>query len=163
MTLQLLSHLKGNAMNVALLVPEVKRATQAGLERASTEHYGSPGRLANYWRLFEGTTRQEGEDPSTFAITLYTLVVKAFGDMGANAQLQLIRDWFVAGHENCALFREWKPCISVCFRGHWLWPRGSDRVPTEKKSRTKTISHPGRIPPPTGEMISDRATDTADT
>ena len=38
-------------------------------------------------------------------IALETLAVKAFGDMGPNAQLQLIRDRFIAGHENCALRR----------------------------------------------------------
>ena len=38
-------------------------------------------------------------------MALETLAVKAFGDMGPNARLQLIRDRFVAGHENCALQR----------------------------------------------------------
>ena len=83
--LQLLSHLEGDALNVALLVPETKRATQAGLVGAPTEHYGSPGRLADYRCQFERTTRQEGEDPSIFSIALETLRVKAFGDMGPNA------------------------------------------------------------------------------
>ena len=101
--LQLLSHVEGDALNVALLVPEVKRATRAGLVGALTEHYGSPGRLADYGRQFERTTRQEGEDPSIFEIALETLAVKAFGDMGLNVRLRLIWDRFVAGHENCAL------------------------------------------------------------
>ena len=73
-TLQLLSQLEGDALNVALLVPEVKRATRVGLVGALTEHYGSPGRLAVSWRQFERKTCQEGEDPSTFAITLETLI-----------------------------------------------------------------------------------------
>ena len=59
--LQLLSHLEGDELNVALLVPEVKRATQAGLVGALTENYGSPGRLADYQRQFERMTCQEGE------------------------------------------------------------------------------------------------------
>ena len=41
---QLLSHLEGDALNVALLVPESRRATRVGLVDALTEHYGSPGR-----------------------------------------------------------------------------------------------------------------------
>ena len=81
--LRLLSHLEGDVLNVALLVPEINRATRAGLFGELTEHYGSPGRLADYRRQFERTTRQEGEDPSIFA--LETLAVKAFGDMGPNA------------------------------------------------------------------------------
>ena len=79
--LQLLSHLEGDALNVALLVPEVKRATRAGLVGELTEHYGSPGWLADYRLQFERTTRQEGEDPSTFAIALETLVLKAKRDV----------------------------------------------------------------------------------
>ena len=66
--LQLLSHLEGDALNVALLVSEVRRATLTGLVGTLTEHYGSPGRLADYRRQFEKTARKEGEDPSIFAI-----------------------------------------------------------------------------------------------
>ena len=43
------------------------------------------------------------KDQSIFAITLETLAVKAFGDMGPNARLRLIQNRFVAGHKNCAL------------------------------------------------------------
>ena len=62
-TLQILSHLESDALNVALLVPEVNRATRAGQVGALTEHYGSPGRLADYRRQFDRTTHHEGEDP----------------------------------------------------------------------------------------------------
>ena len=41
--LQLLSYLEGDALNVALLVPEKWRATHVGLVGALTAHYGSPG------------------------------------------------------------------------------------------------------------------------
>ena len=80
--LQLLSHMEGDALNVVLLVPEARQAMQTGLVGALMEHYGSPGRLADYRRQFEKTARKEGEDPSIFAIALETLVVKAFEDMG---------------------------------------------------------------------------------
>ena len=43
--LQLFSHLEGDALNVALLVPESRRASQVGLVGALTAHYGSPGRI----------------------------------------------------------------------------------------------------------------------
>ena len=58
--LQLLSHLEGDALNVALLVPESRRATRVGLDGALTEHYGSPGRLADSRRQSEWTTRTTG-------------------------------------------------------------------------------------------------------
>ena len=60
--LQLLSHLEDDALNVALLVPEVNRVMRARLVGALTEHHGSPGRLADYQRQFDRTTRHEGED-----------------------------------------------------------------------------------------------------
>ena len=44
-------------MNVALLVPLSRRLSRTGLVDALTAHYGSPGRLADYRRQFERTTR----------------------------------------------------------------------------------------------------------
>ena len=103
--LQLLSHLQGDALSVALLTPMPLQATRKELTDALSSHYGSPGRLANYRREFDKTVRKMGEDPSNFAIKLETLAVKAFGNMGQVARLRLIRDRFIAGHENCELRR----------------------------------------------------------
>ena len=103
--LQLFSHLEGDALNVAHLVPLARRLSRSGLVDALTAHYGSPGRLADYRRQFERTTRKVGEDPAIFATALETLAVKAFGDMGQTARLWLIRDRFIAGHDNCDLRR----------------------------------------------------------
>ena len=102
--LQLLSHLEGDTLNVALLVPVPRRTLRVGLVDALMEHYGLPGRLADYRRQFEKTTRTAGEDPSIFAIALEALAVKAFGDMGQTARLRLIRDRFIAGHSSCEAF-----------------------------------------------------------
>ena len=93
--LQLLSHLQGDALNVALLIPMPRRASRKELTDALSAHYGSPGRLANYRRKFDKTVRKSGEDPSNFAIALETLAVKAFGDMGQAARLRLIRDQII--------------------------------------------------------------------
>ena len=103
--LQLFSHLEGDALNVAHLVPLARRLSRSGLIDALTAHYGSPGRLADYRRQFERTTRKVGEDPANFALALEMLAVKAFGDMGQMARLRLIRDRFIAGHDNCDLRR----------------------------------------------------------
>ena len=103
--LQLLSHLEGDALNVALLVPEAWRATHVRLVGVLTAHYGSPGRLADYRRQLEKTTRQPEEEPSIFAIALGNIGVKAFGDMGNTARLRIIRDRFIAGHTSCELRR----------------------------------------------------------
>ena len=85
-------------LNVAVIVP--LRLSRTGLVGALSAHYGSPGRLADYRRQFEKTTRTAGEDPSIFAMALETLAVKAFGDMGQTARLRLIRDRFIAGHSD---------------------------------------------------------------
>ena len=108
--LQLLSHLQDDALSVALLIPMPLQASRKVLTDALSSHYGSPGRLANYRREFDKTVRKRGEDPSNFAITLETLAVKAFGNMGHTARLRLIRDRFIAGHENCDL-RRYLDCV----------------------------------------------------
>ena len=71
-----------DALSVALLIPMPRRASRKELTDALSSHYGSLGRLANYRREFDKTVRKPGEDPSNFAITLETLAVRAFGDMG---------------------------------------------------------------------------------
>ena len=103
--LQLFSHLGGDALNVAHLVPLAWRLSQSGLVDALTAHYGSPGRLADYRRQFERTIRTIGEDPANFAKALELLAVMAFGDMGQTARLRLIRDRFIAGHNSYDLRR----------------------------------------------------------
>ena len=103
--LQLLSHLQGDALSVALLMPMPRRASRKELTDALSSHYGSPGRLASYRRQFDKTERKPGEDPANFGITLETLAVKAFGDIGQTSRLRLIRDRFIAGHESCELRR----------------------------------------------------------
>ena len=61
--------------------------------------------MATYRRQFDGRVRKLDEDPANFGITLETLAVKAFGDIGQTARLRLIRDRFIAGHESCELRR----------------------------------------------------------
>ena len=82
--LQLLSHLEGDALNMALLVPVSRQTSITGLVDTLSAHYGSPGGLADYRRQFEKTTWLAGEDPSMFAIALETLAVKAFWGHGSD-------------------------------------------------------------------------------
>ena len=103
--LQLFSHLEGDALNVALLVPVNRRASRMGLIDARTAHYGLLGPLANYRRQFERVTWTAVTDPSIFATELETLALKAFGDMSHLAHLRLVRDQFITGHDSCALRR----------------------------------------------------------
>ena len=94
--LQLLSHLEGDAFNVALLVPAARRAMRVGLVGALTEHYG--------WLPQTVWTK----DPHSRGRPLYfcdRIRVKAFGDMGQTVQLRIICDRFIAGHGSCELRR----------------------------------------------------------
>ena len=79
--LQLLSHLDGDALNVALLVPESRRLVPGFLIKSLSDHYSSPGRLAEYKRQFQRALRRLGDDPSIFAIELETLARRAFIDI----------------------------------------------------------------------------------
>ena len=103
--LQLLSHLDGDALNVALLVPESQRVMSGVLVRSLSEHYGSPGRLAEYKRQFMRAFRRSGDDPSVFAIELETLARRAFAAVNTSIQLQLVRDRFIAVQAECVLCR----------------------------------------------------------
>ena len=88
--LQLLSHLVGDALNVALLVPESQRPVPGFLINSLSDHYNSPGRLAEYKRQFQRVSRQPEDDPSIFAIELETLAQRAFMDVNLKIQLQMV-------------------------------------------------------------------------
>ena len=103
--LQLVSHLGGDALNVALLVPASWWVMPGVLLDTLTEHYSSPGRLADNRRRFERVSRKPGEDTSLFAVELETLALKAFGDLSSSARLQLVRDRFIVGQVGCSLRR----------------------------------------------------------
>ena len=72
---------------------------------ALSEHYGSPGRLAEYRRQFERASRSPGDDPSVFAVELETLAWRVFADVNASVHLQLVRHRFIAGQAECSLRR----------------------------------------------------------
>ena len=128
---QLFSHLEGDALNVALLVPLSRQLSRTGMVDAITAQYGSPGRLADYQKQFKRTTKTVGEDPTIFATALETLAVKAFGNMGKTAWLRLIRDRFIAGHGSCELRRHLDsvppetPIRDVVYRCH-VWESHAD-------------------------------------
>ena len=90
--LQLVAHLDGEALNVALLVPEDQRRRPGVLLETLSAHYTSPGRLAKHRRQFDQMTRPPGEDTAAFAIALETLARRAFVDVDAAVRLQLVRD-----------------------------------------------------------------------
>ena len=87
--LHLLSHLDGDALNVALLVPESRRVKPGFLIKSLSEHYNAPGRLAKYKRQFQQAFRRPGDDPSIFTTELQTLARRAFMDIDLKIQSQM--------------------------------------------------------------------------
>ena len=104
--LQLFVHLKGEALDVALLLNKKVRETWTGLVQGLTAYYQSPGRLAGLRRQFAGALRQPGLDPARFATDLGMLALQGFGDMKEQARDIMIRDKFIDGQEQCALRRQ---------------------------------------------------------
>ena len=96
-TLQLLSHLDGDALNVALLVPESRPVVPGILIMSLSDHYSSPGRLAEYKRQFQRVFRPPTDDPSIFVIELETLARRAFIDIDPLIQLQMVQGRFIDG------------------------------------------------------------------
>ena len=70
-----------------------------------SDHYSSPGRLAEYKRQFQRAFRRPGDDPLIFAIELEMLARRAFIDIDPLIQLQMVRDRFIDGQAECALRR----------------------------------------------------------
>ena len=104
--LQLFVHLKGEALNVALLLTKVERESWTGLVDGLAAYYQSPGRLAGLRRRFERAFRQPGLDPATFATDLGMLAIQGFSDMKEQARDIMIRDKCIAGQGQCALRRQ---------------------------------------------------------
>ena len=103
--IQLLSHLDGDALNIALLIPESRSVKPGFLIKSLSEHYNAPGRLAEYKRQFQRAVRHPGDDPSIFATELETLARRAFMDIDLKIQSQMVRDRFIDGQAECALRR----------------------------------------------------------
>ena len=99
--LQLLSHLDGDALNVALLMPESQRVIPGVLMNSLLEHYGH--RLAEYKSQFRRAFRRPDDDPSIFAVELETLARRAFSDIDSSIQLQIVRDRYIDGEAECEL------------------------------------------------------------
>ena len=104
--LQLFAHLKGEALNVALLLTKEKRESWTGLVGGLAAYYQSPSRLADLRRRFESAFPQPGLDPATFTTDLGILALQGFEYMEKQARDTMIRDKFIAGQEQCALRRQ---------------------------------------------------------
>ena len=95
--LQLLFHLDRDALNVALLVPESQRVVPGLLIKSLSDHYNSPGRLAEYKRQFQRVVRRWEMIRRFLLFELETLARRALIDIDISIQLQMVRDRFIDG------------------------------------------------------------------
>ena len=65
------------------------------LVKSLSDHYRSPGRLAEYKRQAKRAFRRPGDDLSVFAIELETLARRAFVDIDPLIQLRMVQDRFI--------------------------------------------------------------------
>ena len=103
--LQLFAHLDGEALHVALLMPDKIRECWKDLVTSLSEYYTTPGRLAVVRRQFENACRRPGVDPATFATELGILAVRGFADMNEKARDLMIRNKFIEAQRSCELRR----------------------------------------------------------
>ena len=104
--LQLFIHLKGEALNVALLLAKEERESWTGLVDGLAAYYQSPGRLVALRKRFSDAFRQPGLDPATYATNLGMLAIQGYGDLRGQIRDKLIRDKFINGQEQIALRRQ---------------------------------------------------------
>ena len=82
--LQLVAHLDGEALQVALLVLSRNREGWREIADELSAYYNTPERLAVFRRRFENAHRLQnapGSDPATFATELGILALRGFSDM----------------------------------------------------------------------------------
>ena len=103
--LQLFAHLDGEALQVALLMPDRNRECWRDLTDELSAYYNTPGRLAVFRRQFEKAHRRPGSDPATFATELGILALRGFSDMKEKARDLMVRDKFIASQQSCDLRR----------------------------------------------------------
>ena len=101
--LQLFAHLDGEALHVALLMPDKIRERWKDLVTSLSEYYYTPGRLAVVRLQFENGCRHPGLDPATFAMELGILAMRGFADMNEKAWDLMICKLLIAAQRSCEL------------------------------------------------------------
>ena len=84
--LQLFAYLDGEALQVALLLPDIIRERWKDFVDELSAYYNTLGRLAVFRWQFENVHRRPGLDPATFATELGILALHGFSDMKEKAR-----------------------------------------------------------------------------
>ena len=102
--LQLFAYLDGEALQVALLMPDKVRERWKDLVDKLSAYYNTPGRLAVVRRQSENACRRPGLDPATFGMELGILALRGFADMKEKARDLMICNKFIAAQRSFFFF-----------------------------------------------------------
>ena len=103
--LQLVAHLDGEALQVALLVLSRNKEGWREIADELSAYYNTPGRLEIFRRRFENAHRRPGSDPATFATELGVLALRGFSHMTEKGRDLMVRDKFIASQRSSDLRR----------------------------------------------------------
>ena len=157
--LQLVAHLDGEALQVALLVLNRNREGWRDIADELSAYYNTPGRLAVFRRRFENAHRRPGSDPVTFATELGILALRGFSDMKEKARDLMVRDKFIASQRSCDLRRHLDgaaPETSILDIADSIWESHGEShgEPADIEDRSQNLSCRQRILPIPSRTIS---------
>ena len=151
--LQLFAHLDGEALQVALLLPDrIREHWKDFVDKLST-YYNTPGRLAVFRRQFENAHRHPGLDPATFATELGILALRGFSDMKEKARDLMVRNKFIASQQSCDLRRNLdsatpETSIVDIVDSCRIWENHAEPVAIENWCQDPVYSQPKLLMPP---------------
>ena len=155
--LQLVAHLDGEALQVALLVLSRNREGWREIEDELSAYYNTPGRLAVFRRRFENAHRRPGADPATFVTELGILALREFSDITEKGRYLMVRDKFIASQRSCDLRRHLdgaapETSIQNIADSCRVWE--SHREPADIEDRSQNLGCRQQILPISGRTIS---------
>ena len=113
--LLLFSHLDGEALHVALLMPDKIRERWKDLVTGLSEYYTTPG---SFPLAILECVSPAGVDPATFTMELGILAVCGFADMNGKARDLMIHNKFIAAQRSCELRRHLDGAAEVASIGN---------------------------------------------
>ena len=158
--LQLFAHLDGEALQVALLLPDKIRERWKDLVDELSAYYKTPGRLAVFRRQFENAHRRPGSDPATFATELGILALRGFSDMKEKARDLMVRNKFIASQQSFDLRRHLDSATSETsivdiVDSCRIWESHAEPVAIKNWCQDTVYSQPKLLmpPPATGSSV----------
>ena len=158
--LQLFVHLDGEALQVALLMPDRIRERWKDFVDEMSAYYNTPGRLAVFRRQFENVHRRPGLDPATFATELGILALRGFSDMKEKARDLMVRNKFIASQQSCDLRRHLDSAAPETLIGDivdsCIWESHAEPVAIDNWCQDPVYSQPTLLMPPPSTGKSSR-------